>query len=89
MIIRFLGKMFHVIKCAPGARNFLNRLTDKLKCAHRSHDSRATLDNESQKDLAWLSMFLEDYNGMRLLPNLRQSDTIKVDACTTGAGAWT
>ena len=81
---RFLGKLFHAVKCTASARILMSRLLDLLSRPTRY--PVVNIDPEARADALWCAAFLEAFNGITLAkPEV--ADTVAfVDSCLVGAG---
>ena len=61
---RFIGKIFHAIKCTDGARRFTSRL---LLMAWTLYGKQTLIDQEAFADARWLARFLPQYNGTNII----------------------
>ena len=83
---RFLGKIFHAIKCCDGARRFTARLLQLLHSTAVSKTATAPITPEARLDASWLALFLPAFNGITLIKNLTADCTVEVDSCLQGGG---
>ena len=81
---KFIGKIFHAIKCTDGARRFTSRLLSLL--SRSSYGRQTLIDQEARADATWLAAFLPQYNGTNIIKPSTAQLVIEVDACPTGAG---
>ena len=82
-----IGKLQFVTKCVRQSRIFLNRLLETL----RKMTKKKTIDlSESfQKDLRWWALFIDEYNGVSIIPPLVWDEpdvTFSTDSCLKGCG---
>ena len=85
-----LGKLCSVIKCVRQSRVFINRLLTAL----RSFPDKKymSVPEEMVKDVRWWSLFMEDYNGVSLIPCIAWTapDVVfTTDSTLTGCGGLT
>ena len=80
----FLGRIFHVIKCAPHARRFTSRLLDQLRSMRRG--TTAPISHQAKMDACWMLAFLPAFNGVSLIKSEVADRVAQVDACPKGAG---
>ena len=83
---RFLGKIFHAIKCCDGARRFTARLLQLLHSAAVSKTATAPITPEARLDASWLALFLPAFNCTTLIKSLTADCTVEVDSCLQGGG---
>ena len=83
---RLLGKVFHAIKCADGARRFTSRLLQLLTTTAVSPKLSAPVTHEARLDALWLAAFLPAFNGITLIKPLTAQFTVEVDSCLSGGG---
>ena len=83
---RFLGKVFHAIKCSLGARRFTSRLLQQLHATSASGNLRAPISYEAKLDAAWLAAFLPRFNGSTLIKSTTADLVVEVDSCLKGGG---
>ena len=82
---KIAGLLFHCIKCAPGARPFLNNLLADLSKSYNS--GHVSISEDTLKDLCWFRYFLSATNGIKLLAPNRKQITVVADACLQASGA--
>ena len=83
-----IGKLAFVAKCVRPGRVFQSRLLEFLSGLPRR--GKVLLTDDCRKDLRWWHRFLEQFNGVRMIPLGPWSQVDQVvasDACLTGCGA--
>ena len=85
-----LGKLCSVIKCVRQSRVFINRLLAAL----RSFPSQKLMSVSAElvKDVRWWVLFMEDYNGVSIIPPIAwmAPDVVfTTDSTLTGCGGLT
>ena len=80
-----LGLMAFVTSCVSPVRIFMAALLNGLRSLQRSEF--LYLNDEIKSDLQWWLAFLQQYNGVSLIPpSVCCADTIVTDSCLIGAG---
>ena len=80
-----IGSLFHISKCAPLSRPFLNSILRLLTVARNM--TTVIIPQTVKNDILWFQNFVHLFNGLILLPPKRETCTIKVDASKAGMGA--
>ena len=80
-----VGKLVHVAKCVEPARAFIACLLDALRAFGDRPYIKVT--DDMRADLGWFREFVQDWNGISLIPPAAPHRVIQVDACLTGIGA--
>ena len=80
----FMGRLFHVAKCAPPARRFCARLLDLLRAAQRV--SPQVVTEQARLDARWFHAFLSRCNSISLIKGEVAELVAQVDPCPEGAG---
>ena len=83
---KFLGRVFHAIKCTEGARRFTSRLLALF--GRTSYGQQTFIDPAARADVRWLAEFLPKFNGVSIIKPTTAQLTVEVDACPTGAGGY-
>ncbi len=90
-----IGKLQSITRCVRVSRVFLSRLLRFLRSiTHAKPHQMHSLTTSFHKDILWWHQFVDQFNGMSLLPSLKWSQpdsVITSDACLSGCGAliWT
>ena len=80
-----IGTLVHVAKCVESARVFISRLLQALRrCGDRWY---MKVTEDMGADMDWFLEFLQQWNGVSLIPSPDPHKIIQVDACLTGVGA--
>ena len=78
-----LGLILHVSKCVRPARIFVGRLLEALRGAKGKF---CNVNASMRADFAWFQEFLQQWNGVSVIPPSTPNREILVDACPTGVG---
>ena len=84
------GKLNFVCTTVRSGRVFLTRILNFLRLFH-GKSGRRLLDADIKMDLRWWHLFLKDFNGVSMFPELRWSrpdSVISTDSCLSGCGGW-
>ena len=83
-----IGVLSFAASCVREGRLFFSRLLGLLKSfGTKKH---IAVSDEAKKDIAWWNCFVQDYNGISVIPNNNWSAPDKVlstDSCLSGGGA--
>ena len=83
-----MGVLSFAASCVREGRLFFSRLLSLLKSAGKS--KRIPVSHDAKKDIAWWNVFVQDYNGVSLIPSNCWSAPDKIlstDSCLSGGGA--
>ena len=83
-----VGKLQFVCKCVRQGRVFVSRVLNFLR--DLSAGGSPVIPEEVRRDLLWFKYFLQDYNGVSVIPMMEKApcDTfLASDACLSGFGA--
>ena len=81
---KYLGKLFHVVKCTTSGRAFMSRLLDVLRTA--SAQQIVEIPPTTKWDAYCFYQFLSAFNGLTLIKPDTAQEVAYVDSCLTGAG---
>ena len=83
-----VGKLQFVCKCVRQGRVFVSRVLNFLR--DLSGGGSPVIPDEVRRDLLWFKFFLQDYNGVSVIPRMEKApcDTLLAsDSCLVGYGA--
>ena len=83
-----IGVLSFAASCIREGRLFFSRLLGQLKSF--GTNKHIAVSDEAKKDIAWWNCFVQDYNGVSVIPNNIWSVPDKVlsmDSCLSGGGA--
>ena len=60
----FLGPLLYITKCVSSSRVFLNHMLQLLR--DNAHNDMIVLNQHFHKDLKWVNVFLQSYNGVTM-----------------------
>ena len=78
-----IGIINHLGKTVPPARLFMSRLLESLRAAQGNH---ICVTPEIRADIRWFELYLKDFNGKAIIPDIIPSIILEADACLTGMG---
>lgn len=84
---KLAGVLSFVSKCVRPSRVFLARVFNFM--AEMPDDESVSVSEEFRKDILWWYRFMEEYNGVSLIPRPYYADVneiIETDACMSGCG---
>ena len=84
-LLSLLGLLHHASKVVPPGRTFLRRMIDTSMLATQNHH-HIRLDYGFRSDLHWWSLFLDRWNGVRILSS--GSNTHKAVVTSDASGSW-
>ena len=84
-LLSLLGLLHHASKVVPLGRTFLRRMIDTSMLATQNHH-HIRLDYGFRSDLHWWSLFLDRWNGVRILSG--GSNTHKAVVTSDASGSW-
>ena len=83
-----IGKLAFISECVRSGRLFISRMLQTLRKYHFNH-YRVHITDEFRQDIRWWLLFLHDYNGISIIPDVDWSSPdaiISSDACLKGIG---
>ena len=83
-----VGKLQFLCKCVRQGRVFVSRVLNFLRELHGG--GSPVIPETVRRDLTWFRLFLQDYNGVSMIPQMDRApcDTLLAsDACLVGFGA--
>ena len=86
-----IGKLNFAASTIRAGRVFLSRAINELKSFSTKANTRKCISKGLQKDVSWWYTFMEEFNGIMILPpmNWDAPDTIMAtDSCLTRCGGW-
>lgn len=82
-----LGTLQHVSSCVRPGRAFINRMLNEMRAAES--ESVIYLSYEFIQDVKWWCYFMEDFNGVSIMPeNYWSEEMFSSDACDSAAGGY-
>ena len=78
-----IGKLLHIAKCIKPARIFVARLLSALRDMPTFY---VKVSDDMRADLQWFREFGRAWNSVAVIPPLKPTKSILVDACLTGIG---
>ena len=83
-----VGQLHDASIVVRSGRTFIRRLIDALKSAHkRPSNSFIRLNIEARSDILWWASFIEHWNGLSMMRNLRR-DNPDVKITSDASGSW-
>ena len=86
---QLLGKLNFICNTVRAGRIFVSRLINDMK--EFPKNGRRRLSAEFKKDLSWWNTYLQDFDGITLIPDLKwcsPDKEISTDSCLSGCGGW-
>ena len=83
-----VGRLQFVCKCVRQGRIFVSRVLNFLRVLNAG--GSPSIPEEVRRDLRWFQFFLQDYNGVSLIPQMERTPSdalLASDACLVGFGA--
>jgi hypothetical protein len=85
---QLIGKLAFIAECVRSGRLFIRRILAVLRSySHNNH--RIYLNRECKQDFHWWLTFLQDYNGISIIPDTLWSEpdvVLATDSCLDGLG---
>ena len=86
---QLLGKLNFACSTIRAGRIFVSRIINTIK--DMPSKGRRRLNREFKKDLKWWYLFMEDFDGISMIPDLSWTSPLRImstDSCLTGCGGW-
>ena len=81
------GKLNWTSQCIYGGRVFLRNIICKINSLH-SPWHRVRITRDIRRDLSWWIQFMEAFNRVVHMVDIRPTAPVSIDACSKGAGAY-